>query len=89
MRPCQRLKKNLKITETQKAFYVSCINAAIDFIEKDIREKLKLGNIEKTAGLSTFHFHRIFKSFMDESLNNFIRRVRIESLSCYLVERLF
>lgn len=68
----------------QKAFYTSCINNAIDFIENNINSDLKLDNIAKAANLSTFHFHRIFKSFMNESLNNFVRRVRVEKAATML-----
>lgn len=68
----------------QKAFYISCINNAIDFIENNISANLKLDSIAKAAGLSAFHFHRIFKSLMGESLNNFVRRVRVEKAATML-----
>lgn len=72
------------MTANQKDFYISCINAAIDFIENNISKDLKLDNIAKAAGLSTFHFHRIFKSFMNENLNDFVRRVRVEKAATML-----
>lgn len=58
--------------------YISKINLAIDYIEKNLKGKLKLENIAQASGFSPFHFHRIFKSIMGENLNHFIRRVRIE-----------
>lgn len=62
----------------QKTYYISRINIAIDYIEKNIAEPLSLEKISKAAGISPFHFHRLFKSFMGENLNQFVRRVRIE-----------
>ena len=58
--------------------YINRINLAIDYIEKNIKNKIKLEDIAKASGFSSFHFHRIFKSIMNENLNHFIRRVRIE-----------
>lgn len=60
------------------SYYVSKINLAIDYIEKNIRSELKLENIAKVSGFSPFHFHRIFKSIMNENLNHFVRRVKVE-----------
>ena len=77
------------MTGSQKAFYISCINNAIDYIENNINTVLKLDNIAKAVGLSTFHFHRIFKSFMNESLNNFVRRVRVEKAAIMLFNKLY
>ncbi len=58
--------------------YIAKINLAIDYIEKNIRNELKLEDIAKASGFSSFHFHRIFKSIMNENLNHFIRRIRVE-----------
>ena len=60
------------------SYYVSKINLAIDYIEKNIKKELKLENIAKASGFSPFHFHRIFKSIMNENLNHFVRRVKVE-----------
>lgn len=68
----------------QHSFYISRINKAIDYIEHNITQNLKLENIAKAAGVSPFHFHRIFTSFMHESLNHFVRRVRIEKAALML-----
>jgi AraC family transcriptional regulator len=57
--------------------YISKINLAIDYIEKNIKSELRLEDIAKASGFSPFHFHRIFKSIMDENLNHFIRRVKV------------
>jgi AraC family transcriptional regulator len=68
----------------QHPYYISCINSAIDYIEGNIDKPLRLENIARAASLSPFHFHRIFKSYMNESLNNFVRRVRVEKAALML-----
>jgi len=72
------------VNNLQNSYYIACINSAIDYIEGNISQPLKLESIARAAGLSPFHFHRIFSSFMNESLNNFVRRVRIEKVAMML-----
>lgn len=66
------------------AEYIARINKAIDFIEKNITKPLSLEKISKVACFSPFHFHRIFKAFTGETLNTFIRRIRIEKAAMML-----
>lgn len=70
--------------ENSSSFYISSINAAIDYIESNIDRKLNLEDISKAAGLSRFHFHRIFRSYMKETLNDFVRRLRIQKAAMML-----
>ncbi|MDD4358889.1 MAG: GyrI-like domain-containing protein, partial [Candidatus Pacebacteria bacterium] len=64
--------------EKMNSKYISKINKAIDYIQENIRDELKLESIAKASGFSSFHFHRIFKSVMNENLNHFIRRIKVE-----------
>ena len=58
--------------------YISRINRVIDYIEKNLDKELNLEKLASEAHFSPFHFHRIFSAFNGETLNNFIKRVRIE-----------
>lgn len=58
--------------------YVARVNRAIDFILKNLDQPLKLEVVAKAAGFSPFHFHRIFRSLVGESLNEFVKRIRLE-----------
>ncbi len=58
--------------------YVSRVNRAIDYIQKNINKNLTLEKISKQAYFSPFHFHRIFKAIMGETLNIYIKRIRLE-----------
>lgn len=65
--------------------YTSRINRVIDYIEFNIAEgDLSLKKLSSVAGFSPFHFHRIFTAMMDETLNQFIQRVRVEKAAMML-----
>lgn len=71
--------------ESSRKEYISRINRALDFIEKNIHEPLNLEKIAKAANFSPFHFHRIFKAFVGETLNSFVKRIRIEKVAMMLI----
>ncbi|MEM8964662.1 MAG: AraC family transcriptional regulator [Acidobacteriota bacterium] len=58
--------------------YVDRINRAIDFILRHLDAPLKLEQVARAACLSPFHFHRIFRRLLGETLNEFIKRQRLE-----------
>lgn len=65
--------------------YVSRINKAIDFIDNNLDNELTLEAIAEVANFSKFHFHRIFSSFVGETLFDFIQRIRIEKAAAKLI----
>lgn len=58
--------------------YVKRINQAIDHIVANLDGPLKLDSIAKVACFSPFHFHRVFRLLIGETLNQFVKRVRLE-----------
>jgi AraC family transcriptional regulator len=58
--------------------YVKRINRAIDYIVQNLDQPLKLEIIARAACFSPFHFHRIFRAMVGETLNQFIKRLRLE-----------
>lgn len=64
--------------------YVGRINRAIDHITRNLAEPLPLEEVAKVACFSPFHFHRIFRGLMGETLASFVKRVRLER-SVYLL----
>lgn len=48
------------------------------YIQEHLDQKLSLEQIAKAASFSPFHFHRIFRAATGESLNCYIRRLRME-----------
>ena len=50
----------------------------MDYIEKHLNEEITLDKIAQIACFSPFHFHRIFSTLTNETINAFIQRIRIE-----------
>ncbi len=65
--------------------YISRINRVIDHIESHMDQELRLETLSQVACFSPFHFHRIFKGIMGETLNQFIQRVRVEKAAAWLL----
>ena len=64
--------------ESKALDYVDRVNRAIDFVVQNLDRPLPLADVARAAGFSPFHFHRIFRSIVGESLNEFVKRVRLE-----------
>jgi AraC family transcriptional regulator len=64
---------------------VGRINRVIDFIEENIDTQLNLETLSRVANFSRFHFHRIFAALVGETLNVFIRRLRLEKAASMLI----
>jgi len=64
--------------EKSRQEYISRINRVIDYIEKHLNEVITLDKIAQIACFSPFHFHRIFSTLTNETINTFIQRIRIE-----------
>ncbi len=62
----------------QKTDYIKNIDLAISFIDNNLDTELTLETIAKTALYSPYHFHRIFKAIIGETLYEYITRKRIE-----------
>lgn len=59
--------------------YLQSIYRVILYIEQNYDDDLTLEELSKVAGFSKYHFHRIFKSILSETLSDYIRRVRLSS----------
>ncbi|MFA8343786.1 MAG: GyrI-like domain-containing protein [Rhodothermaceae bacterium] len=58
--------------------YKKRICLAMNYISKNIERDLPLEEIAKSASFSMFHFHRIFKAVVGETVAGFTRRLRLE-----------
>jgi AraC family transcriptional regulator len=58
--------------------YVARVNRAIDHIVRNLDSPLRLEDVAKVAHFSQFHFHRVFRSLIGETLNDFVKRLRLE-----------
>lgn len=58
--------------------YIERVNRAIDHTLTNLALPLSLDEVAKAARFSPFHFHRIFKAHLGETLNQFVKRQRLE-----------
>ena len=48
---------------------------AMDYISRNLESELSLEEIAQAASFSMFHFHRIFKAVVGETVSGFTRRL--------------
>src|SRR5687768_16480106 len=53
------------------------IQRGIDFIEAHLDEQIRLADVAATAGMSQWHFQRVFKALTHETLKTYIRSRRM------------
>ncbi len=58
--------------------YVRWVNDTIDYISKNLKEKITIDDLADVSCFSKFHFHRVFKSIIGENIYSFIKRVRLK-----------
>ncbi len=58
--------------------YAQRINDVFDYIRAHLLDDLKLDVLAQVAHFSPFHFHRIFSAMTGETINDCVRRLRLE-----------
>lgn len=69
-----------------RAEYTARVNRVLDHIEAHITEDLTLDDLARVANFSPYHFHRIFRAMVGETLNRFVVRIRVEKAAARLAE---
>ena len=64
--------------DTCKEEYLSRIYKVQDYIEKYYFQNISVEKLASIAGFSKYHFNRIFKSILNESISQYVNRIRIE-----------
>ena len=57
--------------------YLAQINRAIDYIEEHLEGELVIDQISQEAGISKWHFQRVFKAVLGETVKEYITRRRL------------
>ncbi len=60
---------------------------AIDFIEARLTAELSLALVANSAGLSSYHFSRVFRALTGETVTTYIRRRRLTEAARRLIHR--
>lgn len=75
------------MTHDTSLHYLQRINRALDWIVQNLEQPLKLEDIARVAHFSPFHFHRIFRAFLGETVSQFVKRLRLERALWRLLHR--
>jgi AraC family transcriptional regulator len=59
------------------SYYLERIQHGVDYIEARLDEEVSLANVAKAAGVSQWHFQRLFKALTGETLKTYIRARRL------------
>ena len=59
--------------------YAKRINIIIEYIGNHLNDEMDLKELADISNFSEFHFHRIFKAIIGESVGAFVVRMRIET----------
>jgi AraC family transcriptional regulator len=59
--------------------YIQSVYKVILYIERNYHEELTLEELSKIASFSKYHFHRIFKSIIGETVGEYVRTVRLQN----------
>lgn len=58
-------------------YYISKINKTIDYIEENLGKKITTKELADISAFSEYHFHRIFKALTNETVNQYITRLKL------------
>lgn len=64
--------------------YQKAVNQAVDYINLHLHDSLDLSILANVAGISEYHFHRIFKKLVGENIGEYIIRLRLEDIAMRL-----
>lgn len=67
--------------------YLQSVYKVIAYIKSHYQETLNLDDLARIGGFSKYHFHRIFRSVVGESIGNYITRIRLQSTTRHLKSR--
>ena len=72
-------------SESTRNEYAARMNRVVDYIESHLADPLDLRHLAGVACFSPFHFHRLFRAWMGETLQDFVHRLRLERAAQMLV----
>ena len=70
--------------ESTEKLYIKRITNVLVFIQNNLDKELSLEELSREAYFSQYHFHRVFRALVGETLQEHIRRLRLERAASYL-----
>ncbi len=69
----------MNVKNNTKKFHDERITKVIKYINNHLDKELDLNELARVGNYSTYHFHRIMRAYLTESLGAYIVRVRLET----------
>lgn len=66
--------------------YILSINKVMDYIDLNYSKTIELKDLEDISGFSKYHFHRLFKSLVNETIHHYINRIKLEKAAVKLMD---
>ncbi len=67
--------------------YIRLMNKSEDYIEQNLSESISLDDLARNANMSKYHFHRLFSKYNEETVKQFITRIKMERSGMLLIAR--
>jgi len=67
------------IQQETETYYQQKVRDVVSYIHNHLSDELNVKLLSEQFGISFFHFHRILKAYLNESLGSYINRVRLET----------
>lgn len=58
--------------------YHTALRGSVEYIEKNLKDQIKLDDLARNANLSKYHYHRLFHKIVGESVYRYITKRRME-----------
>src|SRR4051794_2216436 len=75
----------VELSESTRREYAARMNRVVDHIQSHLADPLDLQQLAAVACFSPFHFHRLFRAWIGETLQAFVHRLRLERAAQSLV----
>jgi AraC family transcriptional regulator len=75
----------MNVQQQSRKEYIHRINRVVDYIEANLAEEHSLQTLANVAHFSPFHFHRIFRALTGETINNYVKRIRLQKAGSLLL----
>jgi AraC family transcriptional regulator len=74
----------LRLDRKSREYYLGSIDRAKNFMRSRFREDISLAAIARVAGISPFHFSRVFKAFTGSAPHRYLVQLRLEHAGTFL-----
>lgn len=77
--------KKSSIQQRSRQEYLQRINRVVDYVDAHLDGEHSLKTLAEIAHFSPFHFHRIFRALTGETINNYVKRIRLQRAGSMLL----